>query len=62
MARQLYDIQQGTRNGASTLSMKPVVANLTGRHVADHRLRGVARTPGVSPSGYPAAGNPPAGH
>ena len=29
MARQLYDIQQGTRNGAATLSMKPVVANLT---------------------------------
>jgi cytochrome c553 len=29
MARQLYDIQQGTRNGTSTLAMKPVVANLT---------------------------------
>jgi cytochrome c553 len=29
MARQLYDMQRGTRNGASTQLMKPVVANLT---------------------------------
>jgi cytochrome c553 len=29
MARQLYDIQRGTRNGASAQLMKPVVANLT---------------------------------
>jgi cytochrome c553 len=28
-ARQLYDIQQGTRNGASAQLMKPMVANLT---------------------------------
>ncbi len=30
MARQLYDIQAGTRNGAMTQLMKPVVAKLTG--------------------------------
>ena len=30
IARQLYDIQQGTRNGASAQLMKPIVANLTG--------------------------------
>lgn len=30
IARQLYDIQQGARNGASAPLMKPIVANLTG--------------------------------
>jgi cytochrome c553 len=29
LARQIFDIQQGTRNGASALLMKMVVANLT---------------------------------
>src|SRR6185436_10052865 len=29
LARQLYDFQQGTRNGASAPLMRPVVANLT---------------------------------
>jgi cytochrome c553 len=29
LARQLYDFQQGTRNGAAAPLMRPVVANLT---------------------------------
>jgi cytochrome c553 len=29
LARQLYDFQQGTRNGAAAALMRPVVANLT---------------------------------
>jgi cytochrome c553 len=29
LARQLYDFQQGTRNGTSAPLMRPVVANLT---------------------------------
>ncbi len=33
LARQLYDFQQGTRNGASAPLMRPVVANLTGEDI-----------------------------
>jgi cytochrome c553 len=29
LARQLYDFQQGTRNGSSAPLMRPIVANLT---------------------------------
>jgi cytochrome c553 len=30
MVRQIYDLQRGTRKGASAPLMQPVVANLTG--------------------------------
>ena len=33
LARQLYDFQQGTRNGASAPLMRLVVANLTEEHI-----------------------------
>jgi cytochrome c553 len=33
LARQLYDFQQGTRNGSLSPLMKPVVANLTGEDI-----------------------------
>ena len=35
LARQLYDIKIGTRNGALAVLMKPVVATLTDRDVVD---------------------------
>ena len=33
LARQLYDFQQGTRNGAQAAFMRPVVAHLTGEDI-----------------------------
>jgi cytochrome c553 len=57
MARQLYDIQQGTRNGASTQLMKPVVANLTEddivaitAYVASRSPQGSSRPAGPLPA------------
>ena len=35
IARQLYDIQAGARNGAGAQAMKPVVARLDGRDILD---------------------------
>ena len=35
LARQLYDFQQGTRNGSSAALMRPVVANLTEEDMVD---------------------------
>ena len=35
MARQLYDIQAGTRHGSMTELMKPVVAKLNGEDIID---------------------------
>jgi cytochrome c553 len=56
MARQLYDIQRGTRNGTSTQLMKPVVADLTEEdivaitaYVASVTPRGVSRPPAPQP-------------
>ena len=35
IARQLYDIQAGARNGPGTQLMKPVAANLDGKDILD---------------------------
>ena len=44
IVRQMWDMQQGTRNGDAAQLMKLVVANLTaGRHGRDRGVRVVAR-------------------
>ena len=35
MARQIYDMKLGTRNGALAALMKPVIANLTDADIVD---------------------------
>jgi len=45
LARQMYDMQQGTRNGTWTQLMKPVVANLSDEDIIDIAAYTASRMP-----------------
>jgi cytochrome c553 len=48
LGRQLYDFQQGTRNGSSAPLMRPVVANLTGEDIVSITAYLASLAPGSS--------------
>jgi cytochrome c553 len=56
LARQLYDMQQGTRNGVWTPLMKPVVAKLTNEDIVAI-VAYVSSRPIADSASAPAAGN-----
>ena len=45
LMRQLYDMQQGTRNGSWTQLMKPVVSRLSEEDMMDIAAYTASRTP-----------------
>lgn len=59
LARQLYDMQSGNRNGVWTDLMKPVIANLSNDDILNIVAYVASRPAGSAPSWSPAAGAAP---